>query len=80
MILSSCGSRQTAFALFPSADCFDVLRVMSSNEEKKATSDIEKAPCEQNSVEESNHGLSEADLANYYEENAGSLVVDPGYL
>ncbi|EJD08563.1 MFS general substrate transporter [Fomitiporia mediterranea MF3/22] len=45
--------------------------------EKVAFSDTEKGHPEQTSVDESNQDVSDVDLANYHEENAGSLVIDP---
>ncbi|KAL5513332.1 hypothetical protein ACEPAH_3731 [Sanghuangporus vaninii] len=53
---------------------------MSNGEEKseKVTqTDTEKENLDKASVVESSPGISEVDLENYYEENAGSLVVDP---
>lgn len=42
--------------------------------------DSDNVKYDQTSVDDSNHGISDVDLANYYEEKAGSLVVDPEYV
>lgn len=55
------------------------LAAMSTTETKQSAtvtpSDPEKADLEHSSLQ--SNELSEVDLANYYEEKAGSLVVDP---
>lgn len=50
----------------------------SEAREKVDTPSSEKGNIEQKSIE-SIH-ISEVDLANYYEEKAGSLVIDPEYV
>ncbi|EJD08564.1 MFS general substrate transporter [Fomitiporia mediterranea MF3/22] len=50
---------------------------MASTDEKIAGSTESEKGNHEQSIDESNHGISDVDLANYYEENAGSLVIDP---
>ena len=58
------------------------MEVMANNEEiseKITSTDSEKGNLDRASVH-SSQGMSEVDLAKYYEENAGSLVIDPAYV
>jgi hypothetical protein len=50
----------------------------SSSSADPKVEDVEKAGHEQRSVDSA--PLGEVDLANYYEDKAGSLVVDPAYV